>query len=144
MGAATGSATLGSRDAPGHCTTRCRRPPRPRRAARQQTTTKSTAIPYGTAQAGAQTLATSGLKDFRVPFVSDAFSHVVLLRRGITPLGLRHLAKVANLRSLGVLEAGSSRPSVLDASLALLTKLPVLESLSNFSPYVTDAGLSHI
>src|SRR5271157_1449948 len=76
MGDATGSATPGSRDAPGNCTPRCRRPPRPRRTARQQTTTESTAISYGTAQAGAQTLAASGLRDFRVPFVSGtAFTH---------------------------------------------------------------------
>src|SRR5208282_2144 len=70
MGAATGPGTPGSSDAPGDCTPRCRRPPRPRRTTRQQTTTESTAISYGTAQAGAQTLAASGLRDFRVPFVS--------------------------------------------------------------------------
>ena len=40
----------------------------------QQTTTESTAISYGTAQAGAQTLAASGLRDFRVPFVPDTLS----------------------------------------------------------------------
>src|SRR5271157_1764748 len=70
MGDATGPGTPGSSDAPGDCTPRCRRPPRPRRTARQQTPTESTAISYGTAQAGAQTLAASGLRDFRVPFVS--------------------------------------------------------------------------
>ena len=32
MGATTGSATTSSRDAPGHCTTRCGRPPRTRGA----------------------------------------------------------------------------------------------------------------
>src|SRR5271165_3838126 len=74
MGAATGPGTPGSSDAPGDCTPRCRRPPRPRRTTRQQTTTESTAISYGTAQAGAQTLAASGLRDFRVPFVPDTLS----------------------------------------------------------------------
>src|SRR5271157_1681318 len=71
MGDATGPGTPGSSDAPGDCTPRCRRPPRPRRTARQQTPTESTAISYGTAQAGAQTLAASGLRDFRVPFDSE-------------------------------------------------------------------------
>src|SRR5208282_1375487 len=66
MGDATGPGTPGSSDAPGDCTPRCRRPPRPRRTTRQQTTTESTAISYGTAQA----LDASGLRDFRVPFVS--------------------------------------------------------------------------
>src|SRR5271166_2792343 len=63
MGDATGPGTPGSGDAPGDCTPRCRRPPRSRRTARQQTTTESTAISYGTAQAGAQALAASGLSN---------------------------------------------------------------------------------
>src|SRR5208283_5221231 len=74
MGDATGPGTPGSSDAPGDCTPRCRRPPRRRRTARQQTTTESKAISYGTAQAGAQTLAASSLRDFRVPFVPDTLS----------------------------------------------------------------------
>ena len=68
MGAAAGPGTPGSRDAPGNCTPHCRRPSRPRRTARQQTTTEMSETSYGTAQAGAQTLAASGLRDFRVPF----------------------------------------------------------------------------
>src|SRR5271157_23947 len=79
MGDATGSATPGSSDAPGNCTPRCRRPPRPRRTARQQTTTESTAISYGTAQAGAQTLAASGLRDFRVPFDAETVNQTLQL-----------------------------------------------------------------
>src|SRR5271157_2397795 len=70
MGDATRPRTPGSSDAPGDCTPRCRRPPRPRRTARQQTTTEMSETSYGTAQAGAQTLNASGLRDFRVPFVT--------------------------------------------------------------------------
>src|SRR5271166_6969590 len=72
MGAATGPATPGSSDAPGDCTPRCRRPPRPRRTTRQQTTTEMSETSYGTAQAGAQTLAAGNLRDFRVPFDREA------------------------------------------------------------------------
>src|SRR5271157_5904999 len=68
MGDATGPGTPGSSDAPGNCTPRCRRPPRARRTARQQAPTEMSETSYGTAQAGAQTLAASGLRDFRVPF----------------------------------------------------------------------------
>src|SRR5271166_24224 len=68
MGAATGSATPGSRDALGDCTARCRRPPRPRRTARQQAPTKMSEASYGTPTSGAQTLAAGSLRDFRVPF----------------------------------------------------------------------------
>src|SRR5271166_1698825 len=74
MGAATGPATPGSSDAPGDCTPRCRRPPRPRRTTRQQTTTEMSETSYGTAQAGAQTLAAGSLRDFRVPFVPHTLS----------------------------------------------------------------------
>src|SRR5271157_3062447 len=69
MGDATGPGTPGSSDAPGNCTPRCRRPPRARRTARQQAPTEMSETSYGTAQAGAQTLAASGLRDFRVPFI---------------------------------------------------------------------------
>ena len=96
MGAATGSATPGSRDAPGNCTARCRRPPRPRRTARQQTPTESTTISYGTAQAGAQTLAASGLRDFRVPFVSDTLSALTpYLPQDLAGLQNRHSSRFA-------------------------------------------------
>src|SRR5271166_6123731 len=74
MGAATGSATPGSRDALGDCTARCRRPPRPRRTARQQAPTKMSEASYGTPTSGAQTLAAGSLRDFRVPFVPDTLS----------------------------------------------------------------------
>src|SRR5271166_681387 len=73
MGAATGSATPGSRDALGDCTARCRRPPRPRRTARQQAPTKMSEASYGTPTSGAQTLAAGSLRDFRVPFVTATF-----------------------------------------------------------------------
>src|SRR5208282_6092548 len=72
MGDATGPATPGSSDAPGDCTPRCGRPPRPRRTTRQQTTTEMSETSYGTAQAGAQTLAAGSLRDFRVPFVPES------------------------------------------------------------------------
>ena len=75
MGDATGAGTPGSSDAPGDCTPRCRRPPRPRRTVCEQTPTEMSETSYGTAQADAQTLAASGLRDFRAPFVSGPFLH---------------------------------------------------------------------
>src|SRR5271165_3388770 len=78
MGAATGPATPGSSDAPGDCTPRCRRPPRPRRTTRQQTTTEMSETSYGTAQAGAQTLAAGSLRDFRVPFLPQTVLRMIV------------------------------------------------------------------
>src|SRR5271166_6041876 len=114
MGDATGPGTPGSSDAPGDCTPRCRRPPRPRRTARQQTTTESTAISYGTAQAGAQTLAAGSLRDFRVPFVSGTNGtrissnvlwlnelRVTLLEHRSTDVNILNITYVSETRGLG-------------------------------------------
>ena len=96
MGDATGPATPGSSDAPGDCTPRCRRPPRPRRTRREQTTTEMSETSYGTAQAGAQMLAAGSLRDFRVPFEAGTLrefegekaqkSRIILGTGAITPI----------------------------------------------------------
>ena len=70
MGDTTGPGTPGSSDAPGDCTPRCRRPPRPRRTAHNKRRPKAQRFLIEP-RSSAQTLAASGLRDFRVPFLSD-------------------------------------------------------------------------
>src|SRR5271166_4303270 len=98
MGAATGPATPGSSDAPGDCTPRCRRPPRPRRTTRQQTTTEMSETSYGTAQAGAQTLAAGSLRDFRVPFEPETVSTLAMDNHRLIDQALKSAVLTANSR----------------------------------------------
>src|SRR5271157_4914422 len=71
---AKGPATPDEGDARGDRVTRRWRQIRPCGTPRKQTATESTEVPYGTAEARAQTLTECGLRDFRVPFVSVPFS----------------------------------------------------------------------
>ena len=73
MGDATGPGKPGSSNAPGDCTPCCRRPPRPRRTARNKRRPKAQRF-LMEPRKQAQTLAAIGLRDFRVPFVPDTLS----------------------------------------------------------------------
>jgi hypothetical protein len=69
----------------------------------------------------------------------------MLVNRGITERGFARLQNVPSLRSLDIVDGISSpQPGAMNSSLACLTSLPALESLTIFSPRVTDDGLLYV
>jgi len=65
---------------------------------------------------------------------------LALLDNQATPAGLTHAAKIATLRRLDV----SHAPTVTDASLRLVSRMPVLEEFKIGSAKVTDEGLMEL
>jgi hypothetical protein len=65
---------------------------------------------------------------------------LALLDNQATPVGIAHAAKIATLRRLDV----SHGPTVMDESLALVARMPMLEELKLGSAQVTDAGLQQL
>lgn len=72
----------------------------------------------------------------------NSFPHLqylILTGSNIDDDGLKHLAKMKELRRLDV-----GGPGISDAGLAHLTDLSALEELTLSSPRITDAGLIHL
>ena len=71
--------------------------------------------------------------------------NIRLLKGGVTERGLAHLKNVPSLRDLAIEDSVSApRTQTIDSSLAPLTTLRGLESLTIFSLRVTDAGMVHV
>jgi hypothetical protein len=70
---------------------------------------------------------------------------LMLIDHSITERGFARLQNVPSLRSLDIVDDISSpQPGAMNSSLACLTSLPALESLTIFSTRVTDDGLLYV